>query len=250
MDLMEQPFVENMESQEEYEKVQHDWQWRVHREMMEDYQRRYGGASMGDRNMGLHVFSTSGFLDDSWFNRTFWMYSATWPGFYLAHRASKTGQLLVVGPEKTYAVQSYPSRNLQSPLFTPGEKGYLLFADENDNEPVLADYTRGVPKGIGFTRKEPPAWFKWVPIRIRGMVLAGEHLFVAGPPDFVDPDDPMAAFEGRKEAVLRVYSDSDGSVMAEHRLEAPPVFDGLIAANGQLYLSLINGTVLRMGPDR
>ncbi|MCK4276102.1 MAG: PQQ-like beta-propeller repeat protein [Phycisphaerae bacterium] len=250
MDLMNQPFVENMESQKEYEKVQHDWQWRVHREMMEDYQKRYGGASMGDRNMGLHVFSTSGFLDDSWFNRTFWMYSATWPGFYIAHRASKTGQLLVVGAERTYGVQAYPSRNLQSPLFTPGKKGYLLFADENDNEPVLVDYTRGVPKGIGFTRKEPPAWFKWVPIRIRGMVLAGRHLFVAGPPDVVDPDDPMAAFEGRKGAALRVFSVSDGSVLAEHKLEAPPVFDGLIAANGQLYLSLNNGTVLRMGPER
>ncbi len=154
MDLMDQPFVVDMKSQQKYEKVQHDWQWRTHKGMMEDYQKRYGGASMGDRNMGLHVFSTSGFLDDSWFNRTFWMYSATWPGYYIAHRAPKTGQLLVVGPEKTYAVQVYTSRNLQSPLFTPGERGYLLYADDNDNEPTLADYTRGVPKGIGFTRKK------------------------------------------------------------------------------------------------
>jgi hypothetical protein len=82
------------------------------------------------------------------------------------------------------------------------------------------------------------------------MVLAGGHLFVAGPPDVVDPDDPMAAFEGREGAVLRVYSASDGGTVAEHKLEAPPVFDGLIAANGQLYLSLENGTVVCMGPDR
>jgi hypothetical protein len=251
MDLMDQPFVENMESQEEYEKVQREWQWiKVHKTMMQNYQKIYGGASMGDRNIGLHVFSTSGFLDDSCFNRTFWMYSATWPGFYLAHRAAKAGQLLVVGPEKTYAVQAYPSRNLQSPLFTPGEKGYLLFADENDNEPVLADYTRGVPKGIGFTRQKPPAWFKWVSVRIRGMVLAGSNLFVAGPPDVVDSSDPMAAFEGRKPACLRVHSAKDGTVLAEHKLEAPPVFDGLIAANGRLYLSLENGIILCMGPDR
>ncbi|HUV64626.1 MAG TPA: PQQ-binding-like beta-propeller repeat protein, partial [Sedimentisphaerales bacterium] len=250
MDLMDQPFVENMESQEEYETVQHDWQWRVHKGMMQDYQKTYGGASMGDRKIGRHVFSTSGFLDDSWFNRTFWTYSATWPGYYLAHRAAKTGQLLVVGPQKTYAVQAYPSRNLQSPLFNPGEKGYLLFADENDNEPVLADYTRGVPKGIGFTREEPPAWFEWVPVRVRGMVLAGRHLFVAGPPDVVDADDPMAAFEGRKGTLLRAHSALDGKILAEYKLDVPPVFDGLIAANGQLYVSLENGTVLCMGPDR
>jgi len=251
MDLMDQPFVENMESQAEYEKVQHDWQYiRVHKAMMQNYQKRYGGASMGDRAIGLHVFSTGGFLDDSWFNRTFWMYSATWPGYYLAHRAAKTGQLLVVGPERTYAVQSYPSRNLQSPLFTPGEKGYLLFADENGNEPVLADYTRGVPKGIGFTRAQPPAWFKWVSVRIRGMVLAGGRLFVAGPPDAVDPYDPMAAFDGRKGAVLHAHSTTNGTMLSEHKLDAPPVFDGLIAANGRLYLSLENGTVLCMGKNR
>jgi hypothetical protein len=251
MDLMKQPFVENMESQEKYETEQHDWQWvRVHKAMMQNYQQMYGGASMGDRKIGLHVFSTSGFLDDSWFNRTFWMYSETWPGYYMAHRAAKAGQLLVVGPKKTYAVQAYPSRNLQSPLFNPGKKGYLLFADDNDNEPVLADYTRGVPKGIGFTRQKPPVWFKWVPVRIRGMVLAGSRLFVAGPPDTLDPFDPMAAFEGRKGALLCAHSAKDGKVLTEHKIKAPPVFDGLIAANGQLYLSLENGTVLCMGPNR
>jgi outer membrane protein assembly factor BamB len=250
MNLMNEPFVENMKSQAAYEKEQHDWQYiRVHKAMMQDYVKKYGGASMGDRKMGLHVLTTSGFLDDTWFNRTYWMYSDTWPGYYLAHRAAKAGQLLVVGPKKTYAIQAYPSRNLQSPQFTPGQKGYLLFADDNNNEAVMAAYTRGVPKGIGFTRQKPPAWFEWVRVRIRGMVLAGSHLFVAGPPDVVDPQDPMAAFKGRDGAVLRVHSAADGKMLAEYKLDAPPVFDGLIAAKGRLYLSLENGTVLCMGPD-
>jgi PQQ-like domain len=251
MNLMNAPFVENMKSQAAYEKEQHDWQYiRVHKAMMQEYVREYGGASMGDRKMGLHVLTTSGFLDDTWFNRTYWMYSDTWPGYYLAHRAAKAGQLLVVGPKKTYAIQAYPSRNLQSPQFTPGQKGYLLFADDNNNEAVLAAYTRGVPKGIGFTREKPPTWFKWVRVRIRGMVLAGSHLFVAGPPDVVDPQDPMAAFKGRDGAVLRVHSAADGKMLAEYKLDAPPVFDGLIAANGRLYLSLENGTLLCMGAAR
>jgi hypothetical protein len=250
MDLMNQPFTEGMESQEKYEKVQYDWQWRVHKQMMEDYNRKYGGTSMGDRKMGPHISTMSGFLDDSWFNRTFWMYSSFWPGYYLAHRGSKTGQLLVVGPRRTFAVQGYTSRNLQSPQFTPGARGYLLAADDNDNEPVLSDYTRGIPKGIGFTRKGPPAWFKWVPVRMRAMVLAGDHLFVAGPPDVVDAGDPMAAFEGRSGAVLRAYSADDGSMLAEQRLDSPPVFDGLIAARGRLYMSLVDGSTLCMGGDQ
>jgi hypothetical protein len=82
------------------------------------------------------------------------------------------------------------------------------------------------------------------------MVLAGENLFVAGPPDVVDPDDPMAAFEGRSGAVLRAYSKSDGNALNEQKLDSPPVFDGLIAAEGRLYMSLVDGTVLCMGQDR
>jgi len=250
MDLADRPFTKNMESQPEYEKVQHDWQWRVHKEMMTEYNAKYGGTSMGDRKMGLHISSTSGFLDDSWFNRTYWMYSKSWPGYYIGHRGAKTGQLLVVGPHRTYALQAYPSRNLQSPQFKPGNKGYLLLADDNDNEPVLASYTRGIPKGIGYTRKEPPAWFKWVPVRIRAMVLAGDSLFVAGPPDVVNPADPMAAFEGRSGAVLRAISAKDGGTVTEQKLDSPPVFDGMIAAKGWLYLSLKNGTVLCLGRKR
>ena len=246
-ELMDKPFVQNMGTQKKDEIVQRDWQLRVWPQMAKEFKEKYGGSNLGDRKMGRHVLSTSGFLDDSWFNRTFWMYSDTWPGFYIAHRASKTGQLLVVGPEKTYAVQAYPSRNLQSPLFTPGAKGYLLFADENDNEPVIPDYTRGVPKGIGFTRRQPPVWHHWVPVRIRAMVLAGKTLFVAGPPDVLDPDDPMAAFEKAKGGLLWVVSASDGKKLAEYQLEFPPVFDGMIAANGQLYISTRDGRLLCMG---
>ena len=247
MDLTDQPFTQGMKSLPKHEQVQHDWQWKVHPQMMEDYKKKYGGTSMGDRKMGLHVSSTSGFLDDSWFNRTFWTYSASWPGYYIGHRGAKTGQLLVVGPERTYTVQGYTSRNLQGPEFTPGDKGYLLLADRNDNEPVIPDYTRGIPKGIGLSRKQPPVWFKWVPVRIRGMVVAGSNLFVAGAPDVVDPDDPMAAFEGRSGAVLRAHSTADGSALTEQKLDSPPVFDGLIAAKGRLYMSLEDGTVLCMG---
>ena len=79
------------------------------------------------------------------------------------------------------------------------------------------------------------------------MVLAGETLFVAGPPDIVNPRDPMAAFEGRAGGVLRSYSAADGKMLVEQKLEAPPVFDGLAAANGRLYLVTVDGKILCYG---
>jgi hypothetical protein len=60
----------------------------------------------------------------------------------------------------------------------------------------------------------------------------------------------MASFEGRRGAVLRVHSATDGERLAEQSLDAPPVFDGLIAAGGRLYLSTVDGRVLCMASDR
>ncbi len=233
----------------DYIRAFHRYMEKAHPELAKQYKEKYGGMNMGDRNTGMHLAPTAGFLDDTWFNRTFWMYSANWPGWYHAHRGAKTGQLLVMGPERTYALQSFPTRNRQSPLFTPGAKGYLLLADDNDTEPVLDDMTRGATKGLGYTRLKPPVWFDWVPIRIRGMVLAGNHLFVAGPPDVVDTDDPMASFEGRKGGVLRTYSAAEGKRLAETTLQSPPVFDGLIVASGRLFMSTVDGHVVCLGRE-
>ena len=87
-------------------------------------------------------------------------------------------------------------------------------------------------------------WSRFVPIRIRAMVLADKTLFVAGPPDVLDPADPLAAFEGRKGAVLQAVSADNGKKLAEYTLQSPPVFDGLIAAAGRLYLACRDGHLI------
>ena len=229
-------------------------------------------SSKGAQDVGMHVFSTSGLLDDSWYNRTFWMYSKRWPGFQLANQAPKTGQLLVFDDLKTYAVRVFYHRNVHSPMFFPGTKGYLLFADLNTTEPQilgepgarkalewlpqshiprkgnpgLDSVSRGfgADKGIGYTRAEMPVWTNWLDVRIRAMVKAGETLFVAGAPDVLDDDDPYAAFEGRKGARLLAVSARDGKQLSAIELESPPVFDGLIAANNHLFASLRDGSLI------
>ncbi|MHC4400061.1 MAG: hypothetical protein ACYTG0_10300 [Planctomycetota bacterium] len=233
-------------------------------------------SSKGEQDVGLHVFSTSGLLDGTWYNRAFWMYSKRWPGFQLANQAPKTGQLLVVDEENTYAVRVYYRRNVHSPMFFPGKEGYLLFADKNTNEPQivgepgarkpvewlpqshipragnpgLESEAFGRDKMMGYTRAEPPLWTSWIPIRIRAMVKAGDVLFLAGPPDVVDPNDRLAAFEGRKGARLAAVSAGDGKKLTERSLDAPPVFDGLIAAGGRLFVSLEDGTLACLGGSR
>lgn len=230
----------------------------------------------GEKDVGMHVFSTAGLLDDSWYNRSFWMYSKRWPGFQLANQAPKTGQLLVVDDEKTYAVRVFYRRNVHSPMFFPGKEGYLLFADNNDNEPQIvgeagavkpvewlpqSDYALGrassirtldseafgLDKMIGYTRAKEPVWTDWLKVRIRAMVKAGDSLFVAGPPDVYDEKDPFAAFEGRRGAAVVAVSAAEGKKLSEMPLASPPVFDGMIAVEGNLFACLVDGTVVCIG---
>ncbi len=199
---------------------------------------------LGARQVNRHIFATGGFLDDTYFHRIYWMYSDLWPGYYIANVASKTGQLLVVGPDKTYAVQAYPQRVTLSPMFTPGQTGYLLVADDNENDPILHEKNWGRDKGMGISRQHPPVWSEWVPIRIQAMTLAGDRLFVAGPPDIVKEEDPMASFEGRMGGLIRVYDANAGQHIREYKLASLPCFDGMIAAHGKLIIATMDGHIV------
>jgi hypothetical protein len=75
------------------------------------------------------------------------------------------------------------------------------------------------------------------------MLLAGKNLFFAGPPDVVGDEDPLAAFEGRKGGRLWAVSADDGKKLAEYELDSPPVWDGMAAADGRLYVSMTDGTI-------
>jgi hypothetical protein len=115
--------------------------------------------------------------------------------------------------------------------FIPGQEGYRICADEN-----LTSENR---------------WNILVPIRVQAMVAsAGKTLYLAGPPDVVDPGDPWGAAEGRKGGLLWAVSAQDGSKMAEYKLEAPPVFDGMIAVGGKLYISTTDGRVVCLGKNK
>jgi hypothetical protein len=233
-------------------------------------------SNKGECDVGLHVFSTAGLLDGSWYNRTFWMYAKRWPGFQLANQAPKSGQVLVVDAENTYAVHPFYRRNVHSPMFFPAKEGYLLFADRNGNEPQIvgdkdarkpvawlpqSDYQSsrglrtldsdafGLDKMIGYTRAEPPLWSVDLPVRVRAMVKAGDTLFVAGEPDVLDPADPYAAFEGRRGARLVSVSAKDGKQLAERGLDYPPVFDGMIAAGGRLIVAQEDGSLVCLKGD-
>jgi outer membrane protein assembly factor BamB len=76
------------------------------------------------------------------------------------------------------------------------------------------------------------------PFQIEALILAGDVLFAAGPAD---------RFRRSPGGKLWAVAASDGKLLEETPLDAPPAADGLAAAHGRLYLSTCNGRLLCFG---
>ncbi len=121
-------------------------------------------------------------------------------------------------------------------------------------------FAGGAPRADSFF--VPYRWTLDVPLFVRALVLAGELLFVAGPPDVMDEEetfrglmtrDPESqqkiaaqsdALDGAQGGILLVLSVADGKIMARHRIPSLPEWDGMAAAYGKLFLSTKKGTVI------
>ena len=161
--------------------------------------------------------ASSGLLDDSWFNQTYWTVDT-----------ESHSKLLVFNAASAYGVKPFAGNRRHSrEIFKPGAKGYTIFCNDR--------------------RQSRMIWSVNAPVRIVAMLLASEVLFVAGAPDVVDPTDPWGSFEGRKGSMLWAMSAKDGRKLAECRFDALPVFDGMAAAGRRLYVSTTGGKVLCFG---
>jgi hypothetical protein len=136
-------------------------------------------------------------------------------------------------------MEVYDSRSRET-VFTPGSKAYRLRC-------IPLEEQAGDSKNKRRRRQGPkPLWEKRLGIRVTAMVRAADIIFVAGSPDVVDPKDPHGAWEGRKGGILAAFAAGDGKKLAEYELSAPPVWDGMAAANGRLYISTVGGDVICM----
>jgi hypothetical protein len=163
------------------------------------------------------VFITqSGFLDGYFFKRTHWNFI----GGYATQLTYDSGNI--------YSFRMFDSvQALTSEVyFTPGKKGYALLK-----------YDRK-PNG---NRK---AWEVRVPLRAPAMLSTPDRIFLGGIPDVMPKDDPYAAFQGRLGAELHVVSAADGKVEQKLKIPAEPVFHGIAATPGKLFLSLKDGKMV------
>lgn len=209
----------------------------------------------------LHLFSPTGFLDDSWFHRTYWLFGSKfqsgWNQWYLQGRVVPAGRLLV---HQGDFVMGFGRKQGDFRWSTPLD--YHLFRIRKKPE---LDQQKGAKAGYqnstNFLRYE---WSEDVPMIVTAMTLADQTLFVAGSADvldekqaWIDLDAPktqqdaqnqLDALQGHQGSTLWAVSAESGKQLSECHLPSVPVYDGMAAAYGKLFVALADGSVVCLGP--
>ena len=209
-----------------------------------------------------HLFAAVGLLGEEWFVRSYWLrgtYTRTgWGGWANVAREVPAGRILSFRDDTTYG---YGRVTVASGATGHKMDAYHLFskgapeAPKPQPQPEPTGKKAPKKKRRGGAKKPAPKinWSNTQSLVVRAMVLTGDRLVVAGPPDvgqrhpqilsFTNEKDALAAFKGDKGVRLRVVSAADGKTLSETKLDTMPVFDGMSSAGGKVFISLKNGTL-------
>jgi outer membrane protein assembly factor BamB len=201
------------------------------------------GQQRGDDS---HLFVPNGFLDDNWWHRAFWVYGRSvhgGPGYSQTGHATPSGKIMVLDRDNVYVFDRLFSVDRSLPRVA--EKPART---KNRKRPRVR------------TGQYETRWSVEMPVLVRAMVKAGDTIFAAGPKDIVDEDSALKAYDepgtrealdnqaeifaGKEGSVLWAVSAGDGRKLQEIELDVLPVFDGMIAAGGELLLATVDGKVV------
>ncbi len=232
----------------------------------------------------VHLFSPISFLDDSWHQRTYWIYGRAagegWAEFQFPPKRVPCGRILCfdeknaygygrdpelmcntsVSEYRLYGADKEPARKVGIPKL----EGTWIQGKYPADNPLAANSVDWKQLAQQPKEKLSALSYDWIheepDVMARAMVLANERLFVAGPRDVVDEKqmwgrsneqvfqekmaEQAAWLQGKHGGLMQVFSKTDGEKLAEHKLECLPAFDGLIAAKGSLYMVTEGGSIL------
>ena len=231
---------------------------------------------------GAHLFSPVGLLDDTWHHRSYWMYGVTsvygWRVWFEGAKHAPSGRILSFDENTIYGYARKPQFLAQAPTIEyqlykadkrpPADGPARVLKTASEHNEREWNQTQWLSRGKLYKPEQLTALnYHWLipdlPIQVRSMVLTKDALFIAGSPDVIDevelwqrPDDvelkrklaeQTEAWKGNRGGSLWAVSLADGSRLASIDLEAPPIFDGMIAVDNKLLISLSNGQVVCYG---
>jgi outer membrane protein assembly factor BamB len=193
-----------------------------------------------------HLFSTSSLLDDWEHNRSYWILGTgdfyntpvAFPWILRRNIQVPFGLMLAFDEQTVWGVHR--------------AKGYTVFAM---SRPDPAHKESGFPDFQARTsakQADSVGWKAALGIRPRAMVRAGKLLFVGGmsADDASDPTVPVDAdHAGKQRGAVHAMSCSNGETLREIEIASPPVWDGMAAAQGRLFIPCADGSLICLSSD-
>jgi outer membrane protein assembly factor BamB len=233
--------------------------------------------NLGDQTgEGTHVFSPTGFMgNDTQFIRSYIMYGKSvasgWGSWEAMARLAPSGKLIAVDDQNVYGYDRKPEFLSESIV-----EEYQLYAASKATSQASIDRVN-----VSWTShiKESGDWqlrqslpladqtaldFKWKmdkpKVQVQALALANRILFVAGPRDIVDEEtaffhlddaytkqqlaEQSDILKGKEGGWLWAVAAATGQKLSEYKLDSLPVWDGLVAAGGKLYMTTLAGDVV------
>jgi hypothetical protein len=193
---------------------------------------------------GVHLFTPTGFLDDTVMHRSYWVWGKSWSsgagGYYIAGLNAPCGQLLCIDQDNVYGYGRMPRYY----AWTLPKANFLFSTSARNN----------------FYLSNPYNWTNTQPLVVKGLVVAANRLFLCGPPALEDEEESYAslnepqtqsdlasqqiALYGGRGGLLRAVDKTTGNVLATYNVDFIPVWDGMAASHQSLYIATRDGRVV------
>jgi outer membrane protein assembly factor BamB len=179
-----------------------------------------------------HLYSTSGLLDDWEHNRSYWILGTgdltrtpvAYPWIVHSDLAVPFGLMMAFDAETVWAVRRAGGKRANK-----SEPGIYAVPRPNPTDPqnLLPDFQKRSTPG---RKVAGISWKADFAKRARAMLRAADKVVIAG--------------RSEQGGFLQTLSVSQGEALHEQPLEASPVWDGLAATPGRLYIALENGSLI------
>ena len=203
-----------------------------------------------------HIFSNMGFLDDTYFNRGYWIYgkrhfSGAADGLVTA-RYLPSAYLMASNADHIFGFD----RN----QYIPKDKGLIkgssnLYCAEKKLIELEGKIETKKNKGRAIVELMKPTkvnylWKNDAPMIVRGMVVTDNALFIAGPefPTLSGFSGNNAVLKNDQPSLIMAIDKKTGKKLSsEPLLSGLPVRDGLIASDENLFVTTKNGILYCLG---
>ncbi|MFZ5832735.1 MAG: PQQ-binding-like beta-propeller repeat protein [Planctomycetota bacterium] len=168
-----------------------------------------------------HLFTLTDYLDDTWSHRSYWImgtHCTIATGCSGQEKGLLFGRLLASDEKWTYGYGRERVHWSNQLLDGP----YRLFCVAREDKAVR--------------------WNVSLPIQVEAMVVTEGVVFVAGPP--AESIHSLINGPEQGQGRLLAISTEDGSVLSQCDLGGGPVFDGMAAVDGRLFVSLDGGRLM------